>query len=231
WILADFGVLVGGGATTTIYPSNTPEECRYILSDSATTIVFAEDDDQVKKILEVRGQLPSLTKVITFDGKADGDGFVITLDDLEALGKTYAKEHPNAVDERVAQLTKDHLATLIYTSGTTGTPKGVELTHDCWVFEAEGVSNIGILSPADHQYLWLPLSHSFGKVLQVVQLMVGFSTTVDGRIPKLVDNLAVIKPTFMAAAPRIFEKVYNKVVTGAQQGGGLKWKIFSWSVG
>ena len=107
----------------------------------------------------------------------------------------------------------------------------MELIHDCWLFEAEAIDQLGILSPDDHQYLWLPLSHSFGKVLEVAQLHIGFPTTVDGRIPKLVDNLAVVKPTFMAAAPRIFEKVYNKVVTGAAETGGLTYRIFTWAVG
>ncbi|MFZ9887712.1 MAG: AMP-dependent synthetase/ligase [Myxococcota bacterium] len=230
WILADYGVLLAGGATTTVYPSNTAEECRYILTDSDTRLLFVEDMDQVQKVLSVKEHLPALKKVIVFDGRGDGD-FVLSLQDLEALGQRERQAQPKAVDDVVAKLHKDMLATLIYTSGTTGVPKGVELTHDCWLFEAEAIANIGILSPSDHQYLWLPLSHSFGKVLQVAQLHVGFSTTVDGRIPKLVENLGVIRPTFMAAAPRIFEKVYNKVVTGAQGGGAVKWKIFSWSVG
>ena len=100
---------------------------------------------------------------------------------------------------------------LFYTSGTTGQPKGVELLHDCWLATAEGIDEVKMIGMDDHQYLWLPLSHSFGKVLESMQLLIGFPTTVDGRIPKLVDNLAVIRPTFMAAAPRIFEKVYNKI--------------------
>ena len=106
----------------------------------------------------------------------------------------------------------------------------MELVHDCWVFEAEAIDEMNILTIDDHQYLWLPLAHSFGKVLEAMQLLIGFPTTVDGRIPKLVENLAVVKPTLMAAAPRIFEKVYNKVVTGAQEKGGLKLKIFTWAL-
>ena len=92
------------------------------------------------------------------------------------------------------------------------------------------MAEIEILGEDDLQYLWLPLSHSFGKVLEVGQFAVGFPTAVDGRIPKLVDNLAVVRPTFMAAAPRIFEKVYNKIVGGVQEAGGLKLKIFRWSL-
>lgn len=231
WILADLGVLCGGGATTTVYPSNTASECTYILTDSESVAVFAEDDEQVSKLLAERVNLPKVKQVITLTGKGGYDGWVITLDELEEMGRKYNAENPKKLDDVCERILPEHLATLIYTSGTTGTPKGVELTHDCWVFEAYAIDSLGIMEKSDHQYLWLPLSHSFGKVLQVAQLKTGFPTTIDGRIPKLIDNLAVVRPTFMAAAPRIFEKVYNEVVTGAQQAGGLKLKIFTWAVG
>ncbi|MEQ9503058.1 MAG: long-chain fatty acid--CoA ligase [Deltaproteobacteria bacterium] len=230
WILADFGILCGAGATTTVYPSNTSEECAFILSDSETVMVFAENDEQVQKLVEAKPNIPTVKQVITFEGTASDDGWVMTLDDLIEKGKAWDAENEGQYTKIVESVESTDLATLIYTSGTTGRPKGVELTHDCWVFEGEAIRETGILRADDHQYLWLPLSHSFGKVLEVAQLAVGFPTTVDGRIPKLVDNLGVIKPTFMAAAPRIFEKVYNKVVTGAAEAGGMKYKIFSWSV-
>ncbi len=231
WILADLGILCASGATTTIYPSNTPDECHYIITDSESVIVFAEDNEQVQKLTSQRAKLPGVKKVVVFDGKASNDGWVITLAELEKLGAERQAKNPREIDEVAATIQPSHLATLIYTSGTTGQPKGVELTHDCWVFEGEAIENINFIGIDDHQYLWLPLSHSFGKVLEAAQLKIGFQTTVDGRIPKLVENLGQVKPTFMAAAPRIFEKVYNKVVTGAKQGGGLKYAIFTWSVG
>lgn len=231
WILADLAILCAGGATTTIYPSNTAEECEFIISDSATRFVFAEDEDQVAKLLEVKAKMPKVEKVIVFNGTGGHDGWVLGLDDLREMGQKYDKENPDAFDKAVAGISKDHLATLIYTSGTTGRPKGVELIHDCWAYTGGAIAELGILSAEDHQYLWLPLSHSFGKVLEAAQIQIGFPTTVDGRIPKLIDNLGVIKPTFMAAAPRIFEKVYNKVVQNAEEKGGLTEKIFRWAIG
>jgi long-chain acyl-CoA synthetase len=232
WILADLGILCAGGATTTIYPSSTSADCRYILADSQARFVFAEDREQLAKLVEARAELPKLEKVILVDGEPPGDldGWAITLAELERLGREHDQAHPELYEATVAAIEPGHLATLIYTSGTTGQPKGVELLHDCWVFTGEGIEALGILRPDDHQYLWLPLSHSFGKVLEAAQLQVGFRTTVDGRIPKLVENLAQIRPTFMAAAPRIFEKVYNKVITGAQQS-PVKWAIFRWALG
>ena len=101
----------------------------------------------------------------------------------------------------------EQLATLIYTSGTTGRPKGVRLTQDCWVYEGVAVNALELLTPDDVQYLWLPLSHAFGKVLLTAQLASGSAAAVDGRVDRIIDNLAMVSPTFMAAVPRIFEKV------------------------
>jgi long-chain acyl-CoA synthetase len=231
WILADLGILCAGAATTTVYPSNTADECQYILSDSATRIVFAEDASQVDKILEKRSQLPLLTKVVVFDGKPTDDGFVITLAQLEAQGRDHDQANPDAFKAIIDAITPNRLATLIYTSGTTGRPKGVELLHDCWVFESEAMEAVGVFREDDLQFLWLPMSHSFGKVLEVACLQAGFTTAVDGRIPRVIENLGIVKPTFMAAAPRIFEKAYNKIVATVEADGGLKLKIFRWALG
>lgn len=228
WLIADLAVMCAGAATTTVYPSTGTEDVAYILADSGTRIVFAEDDAQIAKLRSQRDHLPDIVRVVTFDGTADGE-WVLSLDDLKALGARHLVDHPSAVDETVAAVRPEHLATLIYTSGTTGRPKGVELPHSCWTYEGATVEATGILTVDDVQYLWLPLSHSFGKVLQAVQLQVGFATAVDGRIDKIVENLAVVQPTFMAGAPRIFEKVYARVVTAVQEEGGIKFTLFTWA--
>ncbi|GAA4831892.1 AMP-dependent synthetase/ligase [Saccharopolyspora rosea] len=230
WILADMGILCAGGATTTIYPTTTPEDCTYIISDSGTVIVFAEDDDQVAKLRSQRDSLPELTRVITFDGTSDGD-WVLRLEELEERGRALADEQPELFEELIGKVDTEDLATLIYTSGTTGRPKGVRLVHANWLYEAEAIKALGddLLTPDDVQYLWLPLSHVFGKVLQMGQIRLGFPTAVDGRVDKIVDNLAQVRPTFVAGAPRIFEKVYNKVVMQAKEGGELKYRIFRWA--
>ncbi len=227
WVLADFGILCGAGATTTIYPQNLPEECAYILEDSDSQFIFAENDEQVAKLQAVREKLGRIKKVITFDGKASADGWVMTMAELIEKGKAATQAEWEAVGRTVKN---QDLATLIYTSGTTGKPKGVELTQDCWVYEAEGIDEMKLLLPDDVQFLWLPLAHSFGKVLEVAQILIGFHTAIDGRVDKLTENLAVVKPTFVAAVPRIFEKIYNKVIDGAKKGGGVKYAIFKWAI-
>jgi long-chain acyl-CoA synthetase len=226
WILADFGILCAGAATTTVYPTTPAADVAFILRDSGTRLVFAEDDEQVAKLRGHRADLPGLARVVTFDGTPDGD-WVIGLAELERLGRDHLAANPTAVDDAVAAVTPESLATLIYTSGTTGRPKGVRLVHDNWTYEGKAIQALDLLRPDDLQYLWLPLSHSFGKVLLSGQLAVGFATAVDGRIPKLIDNLAVVRPTFMAAAPRIFEKVQHRVVGMA--GHGLKRRVFDWA--
>ncbi|HKH56009.1 MAG TPA: long-chain fatty acid--CoA ligase [Propionibacteriaceae bacterium] len=226
WILADLAIMCAGGATTTIYPSTQHEDVAFILADSASKVVIAEHDEQVAKVLDHLPELPDLVKIIQIEGRADSPA-VIGWAEFEELGREYLADHPAVVDDAIAQIRADHLATLIYTSGTTGRPKGVRLLQDSWTYEGVAIEEFDIINPDDVQYLWLPLSHVFGKVLITVQLRIGFATAVDGRIDKIVDNLGEVQPTFMAGAPRIFEKVRAKVITGAA--GGIKGKIFSWA--
>ena len=226
WILADLAVMCAGGATTTVYPSTNDEDTAYIVGDSECQVVFAEDDVQIKKLADRRADLPTVAKVITFDGTTDGD-WVISLDALADLGEKYLVEHPDAITATVSAIKPEQLATLIYTSGTTGRPKGVRLTHRAWVYEGAAIEAQDILDEKDLQFLWLPMAHSFGKVLLSTQLACGFATAIDGRVDKIVDNLGVVKPTFMGAAPRIFEKAHGRIVTMQQAEGGLKEKIFN----
>jgi long-chain acyl-CoA synthetase len=225
WIIADLAIMCAGGATTTVYPSTMPEDVGYILADSECRVVFAEDDTQLAKLTERRSELPHVEKVVTFDGATDGD-WVISMAELARLGEELLAQHPDAVEERVAGIGPDALATLIYTSGTTGRPKGVRLAHTSWTYEGAATQAQGILDENDLQFLWLPMAHSFGKVLLSTQLACGFATAVDGRVDKIIDNLAVVRPTFMGAAPRIFEKAYSRIVTMQASEGGIKEKLF-----
>ncbi len=226
WIVADLSIMCAGAATTTVYPSTIDDDVAYILADSECRVVFAEDDEQIAKLTKHRSELPHLAKVVTVDGATDGD-WVIDLAELERLGQELLAEQPDVVEKRVAETKPDALATLIYTSGTTGRPKGVRLRHSSWTYEGAAIQAQGILTEDDLQFLWLPMAHSFGKVLLSTQLACGFPTAVDGRVDKIIENLAVVKPTFMGAAPRIFEKAHGRIITMQQTEGGLKEKIFN----
>jgi long-chain acyl-CoA synthetase len=217
WILADLAIMCAAGATTTVYPTTNAEDTAYIVGDSECQVVFAEDDEQVAKLTEQKSQIPTVKKVVVFDGATDGD-WLISLDDLEKLGEAYLAEHPGVIEETAKSIAPDALATLIYTSGTTGKPKGVRLLHRGWVYEGAAIKSQNILHEDDLQFLWLPMAHSFGKVLLSTQLACGFATAID--------NLGVVKPTFMGAAPRIFEKAHARIVTMTASEGGAKEKIF-----
>ncbi|MEU5284654.1 long-chain fatty acid--CoA ligase [Streptomyces sp. NPDC020755] len=237
WILIDLGVMCAGAATTTIYPSTNAEESAFILADSESRILIAEDAEQLAKARETRADLPNLAHVVVIDAAGvehaddDPEGWIITLAELEAQGAELLAKTPDAVTERVAAITADQLATLIYTSGTTGRPKGVRLPHDNWSYMAKATVATGLITAEDVQYLWLPLAHVFGKVLTSGQIEVGHVTAIDGRIDKIIENLPIVQPTYMAAVPRIFEKVYNGVASKARAGGGAKYKIFQWAAG
>ncbi|MFG2677516.1 AMP-dependent synthetase/ligase [Streptomyces sp. NPDC048392] len=231
WILSDLGIMCAGAATTTVYPQTNADESAYILSDSESRVLVAEDAAQLAKAKEKRAELPDLTHVVVIDptGADTAEDWILTLDELERRGAARLEQDPELVRKRVGALTKDQLATLIYTSGTTGRPKGVRLPHDCWSYMAKAIAATGLVTKGDVQYLWLPLAHVFGKVLTSGQIEAGHVTAVDGRVDKIIDNLPTVQPTYMAAVPRIFEKVYNGVAAKARAGGGAKYKIFQWA--
>jgi len=230
WALADLANMCAGTTTTTIYPTTIADDVAFILADSGSVAAFAEDATQVEKLRSIRDTIPDVRKVIVFDGEGDGD-WVMSLAELEDAGRALLAEEPGAVDARIDSIESDHLATIIYTSGTTGRPKGVRLLHKTWTYQGAATGAIKILQEDDLQYLWLPLAHVFGKQLLTIPLQVGFPTVIDGRIDKIVENLPKVKPTFMAAVPRIFEKVHGNVSLMMQKEGGAKLKLFNWATG
>lgn len=230
WILADLAVACAGGVTATVYPVSTEDDTSYILSDSRTAIAFAEDDAQARRILSRRGALPFLRNLVLFDASAGLPGDAMSLRDLAALGREWDAAHPGGFEAAAGAAGPSDLATLIYTSGTTGRPKGVELPHDCWLFEIESIGSLGILGPSDLQFLWLPLSHVFGKVCVTLGIAFGFPTAVDGRVDRIAANLSSVKPTFVCVVPRIFERVHAKILEQARAGGKAKAAIFGWAL-
>ncbi|WP_063053955.1 AMP-dependent synthetase/ligase [Nocardia arthritidis] len=230
WVLADFAVMCAGAATTTVYPTTNAPGVAFIVANSGSRVVVAEDRSQVDKLLEHRAELPDVQKVVIFDGEGDGD-WVITLDDLEERGRGLLAGSPDAVADRIRGIRPEHLGSIMYTSGTTGTPKGVRLPHSAWTYSAAAIDAVNVLRPDDLNFLWLPLAHAFGKVMLALSPLVGFPTAIDGRVDKIVDNLAILHPTIVAAAPRIFEKAHARIEGMMAEEGGIKKKLFDWAVG
>ncbi|HTY32244.1 long-chain fatty acid--CoA ligase [Mycobacterium sp.] len=230
WVLVDFAVMCAGAATTTVYPTTNATDVAYIVANSGSRVVVAENQTQVDKLLEHRAELPDVGKVVIIDGNGDGD-WVMTLAELEQMGKQLLADSPDVINGRVATIGPDQLASLIYTSGTTGRPKGVRLTHGAWTYTAAAIDALGILRPDDLNFLWLPLAHAFGKVMLALALQIGYPTAIDGRVERIVDNLATLRPTFMGAAPRIFEKAHAHIEDMVAQRGRLSKKLFDWAIG
>lgn len=164
WVLVDFAVMCAGAATTTVYPTTNATDVAYIVANSGSRVVVAENQAQVDKLLEHRSALPAVANVVIIDGDGDGD-WVLTLDELERRGRQLLARSPDVVDARIAEVGPNRLASLIYTSGTTGRPKGVRLTHEAWTYTAAAIDALNVLGPEDLNFLWLPLAHSFGKVM------------------------------------------------------------------
>lgn len=226
WIFTDLGTMCAGGATTTVYPSTKEADVGFILGNSESKIVVLEDVEQLGKVLGQIDDLPKVAKLILMEGDSE-DERVLSFAGLRELGREHLEAHPESVTERIAGSKPEHLSTLIYTSGTTGQPKGVRLLHDAWTSTGRAIEVYDLLQPDDLQFLWLPLSHVFGKALMALQLQIGFATAVDGSIDRIVEGLGEVHPTFMCGAPRIYEKVRNKVLMGANS--GVKGKIADWA--
>ncbi|MDR2619914.1 MAG: long-chain fatty acid--CoA ligase [Propionibacteriaceae bacterium] len=232
WVLSDLALATIGAVTTTVYPSTNLTDEKYILLDAGAQLVVAENWAQVTK-LRTDPELDSRTKAIVLidddrPGDSPADDRILSYANLLSLGDTQLRSQPECVNAALDAVKPSDLSTLIYTSGTTGTPKGVELTHSAWTFEAAAVKQLDFVYPDDRLYLWLPLAHVFGRDLLSVQLAVGFESVVDGRVNRIVAGVGETAPTLLVGVPRIFEKVRAAVMTMYPKR-GLKGRISHWA--
>lgn len=231
--LVDLGIAGAEAISVAIYHSNTPDEVQYVVEDSGLVVIFAEDETQLAKLRHHRERMPHLRKVILFAGSpgpSDGD-WVMTLAELEAAGQAHGKDDPEGLSKRAALIDPEDPACFLYTSGTTGNPKGVILTHKNWCYEAEAVSRVGIFQADDSILLFLPLAHSFAKVIQSAWWHLGATMAFAEAVDKVVQNAGEIRPSLLPAVPRVFEKVYNTVVANGTSAPGIKGKLFRWALG
>ena len=229
WMLADVGIMGAGAIVVPIYQSNISKECDYIINNSESKFVFAENQEQLDKLIEAKDNLKKVSKVILFDGESEDD-WVISIAELIELGKQFNEKKPDQYEKTIDKITENDLLTIIYTSGTTGPPKGVMLTHKNGITETGMIDKLQLMDENDEQLMFLPLAHSFARLIAHSSFSCGYITAFAESIEKVVDNLGEVKPTFMVSVPRIFEKVYTKVKSGAEQSGGLKKSIFNWSM-
>jgi long-chain acyl-CoA synthetase len=227
WALTDYACLCARTTDVPIYPTLPANQVEYILHDAGAAAVVCSTAAQVEKIRAVKGGLPSLRHVIVFDAGAGGDG-VLTLAELEARGRAAAAQYPRFKEEALA-VRPDDLATLIYTSGTTGQPKGVMLTHDNICSNVRGSVETLRVSEDDSCLALLPLSHILERMVDYYFVHVGVTINYAESVDAFAQNLQEVRPTVVAAVPRVYEKVYARVLENAHTGGAVKRGIFQWA--
>jgi long-chain acyl-CoA synthetase len=218
WTYANLGILASGAASVSIYQTNSPEECHYVLEHSESRAVFVEDGEQLAKIREVEDDLPALEFVIVMapDGEVDD---ALTLDQLRERGRGRDQAE---LDERTASVTPEDACVFIYTSGTTGPPKGVILTHGNYRAMVDSVEEPAALQGDELTYLFLPLAHAFALLIQFVVVDLGAVLAYWEKDPqKIIPNLMEVKPTYFPSVPRIFEKLYTLARSNAEDPAAL----------
>jgi long-chain acyl-CoA synthetase len=218
WAILDLAILSVGAVTVPIYETSSAEQVRWVLTDSAAVVAFAETDAHATMINELTGDLPELRRVLQIDGSGTNA--------LEQLAQEGASVDPAELTGRVEALRSEDPATLIYTSGTTGRPKGCELTHSNLVYETRGAKAVlpTLLRKGERLLVFLPLAHVLARALTLCafhnKVVVGFTSDIKNLVPMF----AVFKPTVVVSVPRVFEKVYNTAAQNAANDG--KGRIF-----
>lgn len=231
WSIVDLAILSAGAITVPIYTTQSVEQIRFILEDSAARALVISGDKILKHARPGFEGLDQLQDVIVFDPKAvAGLSRSISLADVEARGGRIDRADPEAFDNLMARGRADDLATILYTSGTTGEPKGVMLTHENFISDVRSITKGLPISPNDVSLSVLPLSHIFERTVFYVFCYVGVSVNYAASFDQVGEFLREVRPTIMTAVPRLFEKVYHRILKKGMSAGGLKTKIFERSL-
>ena len=231
WALSDFAILSLGAITVPIYPSLTSEQIEYLLYDSETLVVLCSDPEQYGKVEPIRSKCPQLKTIVLFDAAEATEQF-LTLDKLQEQGKEFLTKNPGFVEKEVKKVTADDLATIIYTSGTTGEPKGAMLTHGNFLSNVENSLTHLHVDEDDIFLSFLPLSHVFERMAghylaNFRGSMIAYAVSID----TVAENMGEVRPTIMTSVPRLYEKIYARIIENVEIGSPVKRKIFYWALG
>ena len=225
WMFADLGVICMGGVANGVYPTDAPVQVEYLVNDSGTRFYFAEDEEQLDKVLEVRERTPTLEKIVIFDMEGLrrlDDPMCLSFDALKALGRSYAETHPQAWDGEIDKARADDLMILTYTSGTTGPPKGAMISQANMLFMMATVQRCYGVYRTDEQLGFLPLAHVAGRMFYT------FAPIESGCVVNLVESLETIghdqqevSPSIHFAVPRVWEKQFSTVQIKLKEGTAL----------
>jgi long-chain acyl-CoA synthetase len=231
WAIADYACLTAGFADVPVYPTLPADQIAYILKDSGAVGIFVSNREQAEKIKEIRTRVPGLQWVISFDELGPlADMSIATLEGRGAAGET--KETTDRFRSEALGVRPDDLATLIYTSGTTGEPKGVMLTHDNIYSNVMASMKAIPFDGRDVGLSFLPLSHIFERMAgHYLMFATGTSIAYAESIDTVPINLAEVRPTLVLSVPRLYEKMYARILETALTGSFIKRRIFFWAKG
>ena len=235
WLYTDLGTMSVAGVTNGIYTTDSPRQVEYIVNDSGSRFFFAENEEQLDKILEVRGRCPQLVKIVVYD--MDGlhafrDDQVLSFEALRELGAQWDREHPGAFDALVETPRPEDLAILVYTSGTTGPPKGAMLSHRNILFQLGYADFLAEPRPGDQQLSFLPLSHVAERTFSVFYpLRTGATVNFAESIDTVPENIREVAPAVFFAVPRIWEKFYSGVAVRMREATRVGRLAYRWAIG
>jgi long-chain acyl-CoA synthetase len=228
WIMADFANLCLGAVTVPIYPTLVPEQIRYIIDDSDASIVLCSSPALWRKIEAVKKDLGKVSHFVFFP--TDAPAGTLALSDLMAAGRAMDEKNPGLFEKLAGAVKPGDLASIIYTSGTTGVPKGVMLTHGNFVSNIKTMTDLVRFGHPDYVLSFLPLSHVLERMTSWSFLYKGCSIAYAENVDTVADNLLEVRPQIMVSVPRLFEKLYAKVMDNVLFSSSLKKKIFFWAV-
>ncbi len=229
WVIADFAALCRGALSVPIYTTLVSEQVRYIIDDSDAAIVVVSNEDQWRKIEAARSGLTKVRHYITFLPEAPAG--VLTMEAVCAMGRKADAADPGLFERESLRVRPEDEASLIYTSGTTGVPKGVILTHGNFLSNILGVAEVIVFDHKDTVLSFLPLSHVLERMVTFTYVYKGCTIAYAESIETVGQNLLEVRPQIMVSVPRVFEKIYAKVMDTVLAGSGLKRKIFFWAAG
>jgi long-chain acyl-CoA synthetase len=229
WAISDFGIQCAGGVTVPIYATNTGKQAAYIINHCGAKIVFASTKGQYEKLLSIKGEIPEVELIISYDRFIGDRSFpVYTQYQLSEVSTPLTGEDQDQIEQQIGEITQDDLITVIYTSGTTGVPKGVLLTQRNIMINAEyGLNQLGIPQTEQTTLSFLPLSHVLERTAgYYVTLLNGNHIAFAEEAAKVMENMAEIRPTNMVSVPRLFEKIYSRIYENVHQASPFKRKLF-----
>jgi long-chain acyl-CoA synthetase len=232
WIVADMAIVTLGAVDVPIYPTLTPKQIEYIFNDAGIKTAIVSNSLQLNKVLKIRSEVKTLQRIILMNEKSEQEaGTALGYPEVFSLGEEYEKTHPTYFREHLAKAKPEDLLTIIYTSGTTGNPKGVMLTHHNLVSNIKASASVIPFTDADTLLSFLPLCHSFERMAgYYTAIACGATVAYAETVETVRDNLLEVHPTVVTTVPRLFERIYARMMKQVDSSPAPRQRIFHWAV-